>query len=202
MKITERDIEMIRFINDCGFCLTPHLERRFSIKNWRVYQLMKRLVEAGLVKQQRLFYGKPNVYYVTSEGAEFTDLPALQKINLGTYEHQIKLTEVVMKLRELYPGCTWISERKLKHDNFFNGIGVRGHVSDGVLIKPDNYSISIEVELTLKSKHRLESILKSYTAQLAIKEVWYFCTPPVIPTLTQMIQKRPFIKIYPLKDYV
>lgn len=202
MKITDRDVEIMKFINESGFCITPHLERRFSIKNWRVYQLMKRLVDAELVRQERLFYGKPNVYYLTNQGAEFTDLPAMPKINLGIYEHQITLTSVAIKLRELYPSATWTSERKLKHDNFFLGIGVRGHVADGVLALDDNHQVSIEVELTLKSKHRLEGILKSYAARLAFKEVWYFCSPGVIPPLTKLTTKKPFIKIHALQEFL
>lgn len=202
MRITKRDIEIMRFINEFGFCITPHLERRFAIRNWRVYQLMKRLVDAGFVQQRRIFHGQPNVYYLTNEGAEFTDLPAIDRISSGTYEHQIAMTSVAIKLLELYPMATWVSERKLKYDKFFLGIGVRGHISDGVIILPDNRQISIEIELTLKGKHRLEGILKSYASQLTFKEVWYFCTPSVIPTLTNLIVKKQFIKIYPLQEFL
>lgn len=202
MRITERDVEILRFINECGFCITPHLERRFGIKNWRVYQLMKRLVEAGFVYQIRPFNGQPNLYYLTKAGAEFTDLPALDKINVAIYEHQTTLTNVILTLRERYPHSTWISERRLKHDNFFAGIGVRGHVADGLLQLDEKNQIALEVELTLKSKHRLERILKSYAIQMALKEVWYFCAPSVITTLTNLIVKKPYIKIYPLKEFL
>ena len=32
MKLTDRDIEILRFINDCGYCVTPHLMTYFSVK--------------------------------------------------------------------------------------------------------------------------------------------------------------------------
>lgn len=202
MRITKRDIEMMRFINDFGFCITPHLERRFGMKRWRVYEVMKRLVKAGYVKQQRKFIDEPNLYYLTREGAEFSDLPEIDRINFGIYEHQINVIHVGIKLLELFPAATWTSERTLKYDKFYKGVGVRGHFSDGLLVFPDNKQIAIEVELTSKSIHRLEQILKGYSVQLAYKEVWYFCSPSVVPKLTDLIAKKPHIKIYQLKEFL
>lgn len=203
MKITDRDIEILRFINDHGFCITPHLERRFKIKNWRVYQLMKRLVGANFVRSESIFKGRPNFYYLTKEGAAFTDLPAIPKINLGIYEHQITLIDVAFSLSDTYPSSKWISERKLKYDKFFAGLGSRGHIADGMLVLDDERNIYIEVELSLKSINRLESILKTYTRELSIKdEVWYFCAPSIISAITKLIGKKSFIKVYCLKDFL
>src|SRR5262249_8904729 len=128
--------------------------------------------------------------------------PAIPKINMGIYEHEITLTSIAIRLHELYPSATWISERKLKHDNFFLGLGVRGHISDGVLVLNEDHKVSIEVELTLKSQKRLESIFKSYSSQLAFKEVWYFCSPGVIPALTKITSKKSFIKIHLVKEFL
>lgn len=202
MKITKRDIEIMKFINDCGFCITPHLARRFGIKNYRVYKLMKRLVEDGLVRQVQIFCGEPNIYYLTNRGGSFSDLPIISGINLGIYEHQVTLINVVIRLRELYPLSTLVSERQLKQENFFEGIGVRGHVSDGVLIHAEDNQIAIEVELTMKSKGRLEKILRSYMAQSKLKEVWYFCAPNVIDPLTKVVAKKSFIKILSVEEFL
>lgn len=72
------------------------------------------------------------------------------------------IVDVYVKLKEIYPQATWISERSLVHDKCADGLGRRGHLSDGMLIFPDGKKIAIEVELTMKGKNRLERILKGY----------------------------------------
>ena len=51
--------------------------------------------------------------------------------------------------------------------------GQQGHLPDGIMTL-DNKQIAIEVELSRKSKLRLEAILKAYAAQFSIQTVWYF----------------------------
>lgn len=202
MKMTERDVEMLRFINENGFCITPHLERRFGIRNWRVSQLMKRLIDDGYVCRARVFQGLPNIYYVTSKGASFSGLPALDRISVAIYEHQVTLTDVVIKLCEQYPEAVWISERQLRFEKCINGIGRRGHVADGMFHFPDNKRVAIEVELSLKGRHRIEQILKAYAAELEINEIWYFCSIYTMKTLMELAGKKSYIKIYSIKEFL
>lgn len=89
-------------------------------------------------------------------------LPAVFQLPKDIYEHQLTIIEVYFKLAQLYPDAVWISERSLRRDKFIEGIGKSSHVPDGKLIFPDNREIAIEVELTLKSKQRLEQIFKTY----------------------------------------
>ena len=202
MKITKRDIEIIKFINEVGFCLTPHLCQRFSIKYWRLYKIMRRLIVAGLVVHKRTFHGQPGVYFLTKEGAGFTDLPVVDKVSYAIYEHQVMLTSVILKLVKKYPDANWISERQLIHEKFYDGIGKRGHISDGIFQFPDGKQVAIEVELSSKGKHRIERILKFYAAQLAIKEVWYFCAKGVIPVITALADKKPFVKVHSVDEFL
>ena len=121
---------------------------------------------------------------------------------MGGFEHQLNLINVVIRLGELYPAANWISERRLKLDKYSTGLGVRGHMADGLLVFSEEHQVAFEVELTLKSKHRLEGILKAYTAQIAFKEVWYFCAPYVMPTLTKLVAKKPFIKVHDIEEFL
>ena len=113
MQVTQRDVEILRFINEFGFCVMPQIEIRFGMRGRRSYQVMEKLVKAGLVYHERIFYGKHGVFYLTDKGANFTDLPSIEKISLGIYEHQMVLTNVYLKLRQHYPDMEWISERQL-----------------------------------------------------------------------------------------
>lgn len=85
---------------------------------------------------------------------------------------------------------------------FYYGVGRSGHVSDGVLIFPDGSKVSIEVELSLKSKQRLRGIFNAYAGTLAYKEVWYYCANTVVRGVTAMAGKRSFIKIHSLEDFL
>lgn len=202
MRLTARDREILKFINAVGWCTAPQLEKRFSIKWWIVYRLMKRLLRAGLVMHQKVSFELHGIYYLTSRGASHTDLPPIERVSKGIHDHQQVLIDVILKLRQKYPDAIWISERHLKQQKFHYGLGKSGHISDGVLIFPDETKISIEVELSLKSKRRLEGILRAYGGTLAYREAWYFCSDNVIRGVKALAGKKPFIKIFSLEEFL
>lgn len=202
MKLTERDIAIIKFINSFGFCEMEQIERKFFLKKPRNYQILRRLVNSGFLRHKRIFFAHYGIYYATSKGAKFTDLPHLNRISLGLYNHQIAIIKVYLKLQVLYPDAHWVSERQLKHDKFSEGLGKIGHLSDGTLILPEGKQIAIEVEMSAKGKNRLHKILRGYAAQLVFQEIWYYCLPSVIPMLTAATQRVPFIKIFNLNEFL
>jgi DNA-binding Lrp family transcriptional regulator len=200
MQITERDIEILQFINEFGFCEMPQLEKRFNLKTPRSYKIMQRLVKAGLIIHERILYNRPGVFYLSQRGAKQTDLPAIINISLASYKHQIMIIEVYFKLIQRYPEAQWISERKLKRDKFQDGIGKRGHIADGMLIFPDQKKVAIEIELSAKGKRRINEIFRSYGTQHVIKEAWYFCAKKIVADYTDLAGSKSFIKIHKLEE--
>lgn len=87
---------------------------------------------------------------------------------MANYHNDLTVLALYSKLRIFYPGLAWISERKLKHDKYKLGVGQQGHLPDGILVFPDGKQVAIEVELSCKSKQRLEAILKTYAAQFSL----------------------------------
>lgn len=73
-------------------------------------------------------------------------------------------------------------------------------MADGILILPDATKVAIEVELSLKGKHRLEKIFRAYGGTLAFSAAWYYCVDNIIPTVTAIAGMKSFIKIYSLKE--
>lgn len=195
MKLTDRDCAIMRFINDFGFCEMPHIVKQFGLNKPRNYKVMQRLVQGGYVIHERVFYYRHGIYRLSKKGAEHTGLPVLNKIPVGIYEHQMALIEVYIKLMKEYPDATWISERSIKRDQCMRGIGRRGHVADGMLIMPDGKQIAIEVELTMKGRYRLEEILKGYSAQLEIDQVWYYCAPAILHKVKKIAEKRSMVRV-------
>lgn len=200
IRITERDLEILNFINDFGFCEMPQLEKRFNLRKPKNYMLINRLIKIGLVKHERLFYGRHGIYRLTRKGARNTPLPPLNRVVLGNYIHDIKLMEIYLKLRELYPEAQWISERKLKQEKYTDGVGKKGHLPDGMLIFPDGKEVAIEVELTAKDRRRVERILKWYTGKFDIKEVWYYCSPSIVAYMQNKAAKMAFVKVKRLDE--
>ncbi len=202
MKMTDRDIEILRFINDFGFCEMPQIERKFNVKKPRSYKIMRRLIKAGLVIHERVFHNRHGIFRLSQHGARHTELPAMANIPIGIYQHQLAIIEVYFKLIQQYPDATWVSERHLKQEKFINGFGKRGHVADGMLILPNEKQIALEIELTLKGNNRLVKIIKSYASQFSIKEVWYYCSEETINKVARLVSNTPYIKIFRLKERI
>ena len=50
----------------------------------------------------------------------------------------------------------------------------------------------------MKSKRRIEPILRGYGGTLKIKEAWYFCAPDVLARMRKAVGVRSFIKVFGL----
>jgi hypothetical protein len=202
MQLTKRDREILIFINETGICVMPQIQKEFDLKFPRNYQVMKRLVDGGFVMHDQIFKKQHGIYYLTNKGAEQTPLPALSNVSLGGYRHQLLITDIRQKLRTKYPDTKWISERYLKQQKFYYGLGKTGHIADGMLVFPDQKKIAIEVELSLKGKYRLENIFSAYGGQLEIDEAWYFCVDQLIRPLTSLSTNKSYIKIHSLEEFL
>ena len=205
MQLTERDLKILQFINDFGFCEMPQIEKMFGLVKPRSYQIMQRLVAVDLVKHERIFHGRHGIYRLTKKGAGYTELPALARITLANYNHSLAVLDIYLHLRKKYPDAEWLSERHLIHEKYFDGVGKRGHLPDGILFLPDSdkkeQKIALEVELRLKGKTRIEKILKWYSSQFDFAEVWYFCPQGVADSLRKaMGTSMPFVKIHSLRE--
>ena len=200
IQLTQRDIDILTFINDFGFCELEHIQCRFRISKGIGYRLLNRLIKSKLVSHQRIFHLKSGVYYLTQKGAKHTPLPPLRLFPIARYQHQKALLNTYFKLISSYPNASWISERTLKHDKFKDGVGKFGHVADGVLVLEDDRKVAIEVELTCKGNDRIKEILQDHAAQFHFHEVWYFALPDVAKKLKKLAADMSFVKIYHLGE--
>jgi hypothetical protein len=205
MQLTERDVRILHFINDFGFCEMPQLERMFGLTKRRSYQIIQRLIAAGLVKHERVFHGRHGIYRLSKKGADHTDLPALSRISLAHYNHSLAVLDVYLHLHKSHPEAEWLSERHLIHEKYFDGVGKHGHLPDGILLLPGDgkkeQKIAVEVELRLKGKMRIEKILKWYSSQFDFAEVWYYCPQGVADSLRSVVgASMPFVKIHSLRE--
>lgn len=200
--MTERDIEILQFINRFGFCQMPHICRRFKLGKTRHYQVMSRLIKSGYVHHEFIFHRQHGVYRVSKAGAALTNLRALKSVPTAIFDHETTLINLYLMLTEKYPEMVWVSERELIADKYAKGVGTKGHIADGLMIFPDKRIIAIELELTFKGRGRSASIFKEYSKDFDIHEVWYFCTDKVAHALRDLAAKTPVIKLHLLKEWL
>ncbi len=154
--ITQRDIEVFKFINRYGKSYNEVLGKTFfsntSTASKRMYQLQKQ----GLITFWKTSLLSPRrAIVLTNETKEFLEneyelKPKNTKINVSTIHHNIleqitdyHLSKIGVVLR------TTISEHsKTLH-----------HVPDFIFTSKNNQRFNVEIELTKKSQERYKSIL-------------------------------------------
>lgn len=193
-RLTERDQDILTFINEFGFCEMPQLDKRFSLNKPRNYEIMRRLVNNGLLIHERILHNHHGVYRLSPEGARCTNLPSLARVPLATYRHDLLVVEVHLRLRLEHPDARWISARHLMQEKHQHGVGKTGHLPDGILVFENGEQIAIEVELTPKGKNRLERILRGYGGAFEYKEVRYYCSKETEARTAHMVTKMSSIK--------
>lgn len=201
--ITKRDREMVRWVNSVGFATIDQIAERMSMSNWAVYKRVKKLVQIECLSHQRVYHGLPGVCSVTAQGAECvgSHLPVLRMISKATYDHDLLLTQLIIKLSKNIGG-ELTTERELRYQKAQDGIGQFGHVADAEIIV-DNKKIAIELELNTKGNRRLKKIITDYMKNFGVNEVWYFCANNQIKRQVMEYQtKSEFIKVFDLHEYL
>jgi hypothetical protein len=156
------------------------------------YRRLKGLVQSGLLTYERRFHLRPGCYRITTQGVAVIEsqLPR-PTIDLRSYRHD---TEVVDLWLDAWQGQYGsyrevLSERELRsHDQRadrlphepayavpLGGYGPGGraqvHYPDVLIIRAANRRLALELELSLKSRKRLEAMLGGYAADNRIERV-------------------------------
>ena len=138
------------------------------------------------------------VFRLTKSGVARSgdDLQPLKTIAMGSFDHDLQLVNLAMLL-ERKTGGRFTSERRVRQDRCLTGVGMRGHVPDGLLDADSQKPIAIELELTTKAWRRLQTIMSDYAADLDLCEVWYFAgTESLQRRLKRAAHDYPFIKVF------
>ena len=174
MIFTPRDAEILRWINGHGFATGRQVADWLGIRYQSIHPRLRFLTEAGYLTANRVGHNLLALR-LTSAGVIRCgdDLSPLKTIRFGSFQHDLQLTDLATRLtRET--GGHWATERRLRQQRALKGVGIHGHVSDGLLKLDGQQPIAIELELSTKGWHRLQSILQAYAADFDIGEVWYF----------------------------
>jgi hypothetical protein len=100
--------------------------------------------------------------------------------NLRLLAHIAAVNDVRLRIERHAPESVWTCERELAREQ-----GIRGHLPDGV-ITLNGSEIAIEVELTVKSRRRMPTILRELTARY--DGIVYYCAPRPHAAVTKLAQ--------------
>lgn len=200
--LTTRELEIMQFIHEFGFCEINQIMLRFKMKRTMTFEQMRMLVRLEMINHAKVLPNQPRVYFLSAKAVKLlnTDLPTLTFVPLINFTHHMEVVRVFLKVHDRFPDSFWISERRLIREKYNNLRGSKEHVSDGILMMPDGRRIVIEVELSLKAHDRLLNIITDYVVDSAIHEVWYFCAPKIIPALSEISRDFEKVKIFSLHE--
>jgi hypothetical protein len=193
--LTERDMTIAEWIGRQGAVRAEHVMTRFAIGRTATYRRLHELVEFGLVRRHRLLYNDGGLLTATAEGLRCAGLDRLApaRISLALVPHMIASAALAAELEPRLDDQTLLSDRE--HRAAENAAGepiasaIVGRQSDGGegLHRPDfaliaqggQHITAVEVELTLKTRTRLERILRGYLRNQNVSVVRYHAAEPV-----------------------
>ena len=197
MRVTERDVEMMKWINGFGFVMGDQVASWMGVCERVGNRRLRKLERAGLLMRERMFWRGGAVVRLTSDGVRMAgdEVGILKTVKLGTFEHDRQLVDLSLKIEAENEGSFFVPERRIRHELGLKGVGQQGHVPDGFLVLKNGAKIAVELELTRKQKFRLSKIIRGFQSNLKLKEVWYFCAPNVVGLLSEMTRGDEFFRI-------
>jgi len=190
--LTDRDLGLLRFAAAHRFVLARQAQAWLGASEVVAYRRLKGLVGADLMSYERLFHHRPGCYRVTTAGLAVIESPLPRPlIDLRSYRHDTGLVWLWLHAWRgaLGPYRQLLSERDMRsHDQrpdsacgtfaiplggYARGGKRRVHFPDIVICHEDGSRVALELELTLKSRARLEAIFAGYTAERRIARIIY-----------------------------
>jgi len=205
-RASERDLELLEFLAEHRLALPAHVAVLLETSNAAATTRLKRLAGAGLVKGHA---GFQRFYQITKGGLGMIGSSLSSPgTNLREYEHDVGVAWLWLAAHRgtFGPVEEIISDRRLRsHDGFrdpqteplavrLGGFGPRGneqlHYPDLVLRTMDGRRVALELELTPKSRTRLEKILAGYGADPRYDGVVYLVGRPLLARSVQSTARR------------
>ena len=186
-RVSERDVELLGLIAE-QYAVTLEQLARLIGRSYRTARgLRDRWSNAGWTHSAKLAVSLPPFVWLTRQGSRLVDSPyRTWDSNPGLATHIEAVTNLRLLLeRELQLG-TWECERSLAQ-TWPSRSAARPHLPDAVLTC--DLRIAVEVELTLKSRARLGTIVEQLSWDY--DSVWYFAPERLRPAFIELAATAP-----------
>jgi hypothetical protein len=150
----------------------------FEMKEPRVYRLMARLRDAGLVGYRRLYREYAGAYFLTRKGCRAAGLKSMREpsLELVSYRHGLGVLGILVGYERR--GIQTLTEREIRARSADGEtwsvplVGRHGKTRWPDLVAANgNRLAAIELELAAKRSHRLASIIDGYERSSLYAEV-------------------------------
>jgi hypothetical protein len=163
-------------------------------------RVVSRWKQEKLVESRKLFYAEPEWVWLTAHGLRHMELP--YKPNAPAVSQLLHLhlvNKIRLHVEATYPDFHhWRGERQMRYEHWKD---TKFHVPDGEVITTQDIVVAVEIERTLKSRRRIDTIVEQLHRQYA--KVWYFVsaeTRTVVETATATQREK--FDLLELEKYV
>jgi len=179
--LRRRDLVLLAWLGEQYAARTDQLEVLLGCGPRTVQRVLARLRGQGLVTVRRLLVGEgawvtPTAVGMRASGSGF----GVWQPRLGLLAHVAAVNDVRLHVQGRSPASEWVCERQLARER-----RAGEHLPDAVVIH-EGQRVAIEVELTVKTGRRVETILDELAARH--DTVLYFCAPGPHRQLTSLVE--------------
>jgi hypothetical protein len=185
-----REREIVRWVGRLGAVSIGQIGERFEVGRSVGYEQVRRLINAGLLERIGTLPGDPSLITATSEGLSYAGLslsPA--RIRIGELDHWLTCADVAIELERRHDPERVLTERELRVRESLSRRPIasaklgetvncywRLHYPDLIVTAEERPTV-YEIELTVKSRKRLETIVKAWRRARHVERCMYLCAP-------------------------
>ena len=160
MRLMERDKLIFACVAKFNFLLGRHIKMLFFDGTRACDRRLKLLCENEYINRRKILYGVPSLYSLTHKGRKAVNASIKDnKIRVEQIQHDIAVIDTLIFIMNKFKvNLSDVTTEKQLHQ--LDGFGERRHHPDFIFVK-DNKTYSVEVELSLKAKTRLEKIIEN-----------------------------------------
>ena len=178
--LRRRDLDALAWTGEQYAARSDQLELLLGCGSRTAQRVVSRLRHARLVEVRRLLVGEPAWLIPTVAGLRACGLGfGPWQPRLGLLAHVAAVNRVRLHVEARSPDCEWVCERALARERESQ----REHLPDAVVLT-EGRRVAIEVELTVKSKRRVTTILDELAGRF--DATLYFCEPGPHRLLTEL----------------
>ena len=184
MKLQPRDLEILNIIQKYGVVSSSQIGQWFfaGVAKTTVLKRVRLLEKGNFIKRGVTLDDGTKTFYLGHQGRQHLQAEAFSLgTNRNTIDHDVLLSDIRRKLesfglaKDVTPEFQMRSEifRNHRYRNAKEQLIPDALMIEQVLSEPQ--AISVELELTIKSKARYKRIFEQYGSKKAITKIWYFC---------------------------
>lgn len=222
MKITKRDVELLRFLSQWQFVSVEQSGRFLQCSYEVARRRLKGLADYGLVEVARPFSDMRKLYWVSNDGLRFLGenvggTRGHRGVKLAQWEHDAILVDIALDFLEKNPSYQVFGEAGMRRSDMqlielgseprfasqrYSGGRAVWVFPDMAAVKEEKVFI-VEYEHTKKSRLRLESLLMMYANESRFSAVKYFSSSAAFPQLKKILKSLDYqIPLYAGKSKI